>query len=170
MSAIAMMSPTCTVSLRANVRSGAPRAAMGMHRVAPKAVRAAVRMAATPKLAVRTQFGGCGTRATFNARTVVPVARKSVVTRAEGAAAAASPDAPKGNTLVLGALFAGWYAFNIYFNIYNKQILTVFPYPYTNTNFQFLSGMVICAIGWATGLIARPKTNAKQLMAILPLA
>jgi len=162
-----MMAPTRMVSIRSSA-TAKPRAASTVCRVAPKAacVRAPVRM-------MPTQFGVNPTHALFNSATRISTgstARKVVVTKA--AEGAITPSAPKKeNMLVLGALFAGWYAFNIYFNIYNKQILTVFPYPWTNTNFQFLGGTVIALLGWATGLITRPTTlTGKQLLAIVPLA
>jgi len=162
-----MMAPTRVVSIRSSA-TVKPRAASTVCRVAPKTacVRAPVRM-------MPTQFGVNPTHALFNSATRISTgsaARKVVVTKAaEGAVAPSAPK--KENMLVLGALFAGWYAFNIYFNIYNKQILTVFPYPWTNTNFQFLGGTVIALIGWATGMITRPTTlTTKQLLAIVPLA
>ncbi len=37
---------------------------------------------------------------------------------------------------MLGALFASWYAANIAFNLYNKQVLKVFAYPITVTQVQ----------------------------------
>jgi solute carrier family 35, member E1 len=44
-------------------------------------------------------------------------------------------------TLQLGSLFALWYLFNIYFNIYNKQVRIIFPcyhlYCFCNINLLF---------------------------------
>ncbi|ERN02362.1 phosphoenolpyruvate/phosphate translocator 1, chloroplastic [Amborella trichopoda] len=73
-------------------------------------------------------------------------------------------------TLQLGALFGLWYLFNIYFNIYNKQVLKVFPFPITITTLQFAVGTVLVLIMWSTGLYKKPKINSSQLIAILPLA
>uniref|UniRef100_A0A0E0LZG7 Sugar phosphate transporter domain-containing protein n=1 Tax=Oryza punctata TaxID=4537 RepID=A0A0E0LZG7_ORYPU len=73
-------------------------------------------------------------------------------------------------TLQLGALFGLWYLFNIYFNIYNKQVLKVFPYPINITNVQFAVGTVIALFMWITGILKRPKISGAQLAAILPLA
>jgi solute carrier family 35 protein E1 len=73
-------------------------------------------------------------------------------------------------TLQLGALFGLWYMFNICFNIYNKQVLKVFPYPITITSLQFAVGGVIALATWATGLHKRPVINKAQLQLILPLA
>ncbi|XP_020272467.1 phosphoenolpyruvate/phosphate translocator 1, chloroplastic-like [Asparagus officinalis] len=73
-------------------------------------------------------------------------------------------------TLQLGGLFGLWYLFNIYFNIYNKQVLKVFPYPMTMTTAQFAVGTVFVLLMWTTNLHKRPKISSSQLMAILPLA
>ncbi|WRX19407.1 Sugar phosphate transporter domain - like 9 [Theobroma cacao] len=73
-------------------------------------------------------------------------------------------------TLELGLLFGLWYLFNIYFNIYNKQVLKVFHYPVTVTVIQFAVGTVLVALMWTFNLYKRPKITGVQLAAILPLA
>ncbi|OVA20741.1 Drug/metabolite transporter [Macleaya cordata] len=73
-------------------------------------------------------------------------------------------------TLQLGSLFGLWYLFNIYFNIYNKQTLKVFPYPVTITTFQFVVGTVLVTLMWTFNLHKKPKITTSQLVAILPLA
>ncbi|KAF3784962.1 Phosphoenolpyruvate/phosphate translocator 2 [Nymphaea thermarum] len=73
-------------------------------------------------------------------------------------------------TLLLGSLFGLWYLFNIYFNIYNKQVLKVYHFPITITNLQFAVGSVIVLFMWTTGLYKKPKISGSQLLAILPLA
>ncbi|KAF5933171.1 hypothetical protein HYC85_029342 [Camellia sinensis] len=74
------------------------------------------------------------------------------------------------STLQLGALFGLWYLFNIYFNIYNKQVLKVFPYPITITTAQFAVGTILVLFMWTSNLYRRPKISGAQLVAILPLA
>ncbi|KAL7161672.1 hypothetical protein ACSBR2_042194 [Camellia fascicularis] len=74
------------------------------------------------------------------------------------------------STLQLGALFGFWYLFNIYFNIYNKQVLKVFPYPITITTVQFAVGTILVLFMWTSNLYRRPKISGAQLVAILPLA
>ncbi|KAK9995759.1 hypothetical protein SO802_020445 [Lithocarpus litseifolius] len=73
-------------------------------------------------------------------------------------------------TLELGALFGLWYLFNIYFNIYNKQVLKVYPYPVTVTVIQFAVGTVIVSLMWGLNLYKKPKVSGSQLAVILPLA
>ncbi|KAF1002186.1 hypothetical protein AG4045_023442 [Apium graveolens] len=74
------------------------------------------------------------------------------------------------DTLVLGLLFGLWNIFNIYFNIYNKQVLKVFPYPVTITAAQFAVGTVLVILMWTSNLYKRPKISGAQLIAILPMA
>ncbi|KAF6157416.1 hypothetical protein GIB67_004354 [Kingdonia uniflora] len=73
-------------------------------------------------------------------------------------------------TLQLGSLFGLWYLFNIYFNLYNKQVLKVFPFPVTITTFQFAIGTTLVLFMWTFNLHKRPKITSAQLVAILPLA
>ncbi|GAV58374.1 EamA domain-containing protein/TPT domain-containing protein, partial [Cephalotus follicularis] len=73
-------------------------------------------------------------------------------------------------TLELGALFGFWYLFNIYFNIYNKQVLKVFPYPMTITAVQFAVGSALVIFMWTFNLYKKPKISGSQLAAIVPLA
>ena len=64
-----------------------------------------------------------------------------------------------GKTLQLGLYFAGWYAFNIYFNIYNKQVLGAFPFPWTCTLVQFAGGIVIASVMWLSTLKKAPNVS-----------
>jgi solute carrier family 35 protein E1 len=73
-------------------------------------------------------------------------------------------------TLELGLLFGLWYLFNIYFNIYNKQVLKVFHYSLTVSAAQFAVGSVIVILMWALNLYKRPKITGAQLAVIFPLA
>eukprot|EP00249_Psilotum_nudum_P010544 c22604_g1_i1 orf=250-1566(-) len=73
-------------------------------------------------------------------------------------------------TLQLGSLFGLWYLFNIYFNIYNKQVLKVFQFPITVTLFQFAIGSVIVLLMWTSRIYKMPYLTKSQLLAILPLA
>ncbi|XP_057983896.1 phosphoenolpyruvate/phosphate translocator 2, chloroplastic-like [Malania oleifera] len=73
-------------------------------------------------------------------------------------------------TLQLGSMFAVWYLLNIYFNIFNKQVLKVYPFPATVTAFQFGCGTLIISLMWAFNLHERPKISGPQLATILLLA
>ncbi|XVF60262.1 hypothetical protein PTKIN_Ptkin08bG0030900 [Pterospermum kingtungense] len=73
-------------------------------------------------------------------------------------------------TLQLGAMIAIWYLLNIYFNIFNKQVLKVYTFPATVTAFQVGCGTLMILIMWASKLYHRPKLTRSQLAAIIPLA
>lgn len=73
-------------------------------------------------------------------------------------------------TLQLGSLFGLWYLFNIYFNIYNKQVLKACHFPVTVTVVQFAVGTVLVTFMWALNLYKRPKITGAMLAAIFPLA
>ncbi|XP_073273943.1 triose phosphate/phosphate translocator, non-green plastid, chloroplastic-like [Primulina huaijiensis] len=89
---------------------------------------------------------------------------------AESGEAAERTKSKSEDILVLGILFGFWYLFNIYFNIYNKQVLKVYPYPVTVSLFQFAVGTVIVILMWTLNIYKRPKISGAQLAAILPLA
>ena len=61
------------------------------------------------------------------------------------------------NVVKLVLVFTAWYGFNIYFNIYNKQLLKMFPFPISCTAFQFLGGSCLAATMWLLRLHAFPQ-------------
>ncbi|KAJ1282392.1 hypothetical protein BS78_03G048400 [Paspalum vaginatum] len=96
----------------------------------------------------------------------VPAGEASVeVRREEGGGGIAA-------TVQLGAMIVAWYLLNIYFNIYNKQVLGALPLPlpYTITAFQLAFGSLIIFLMWATRLHPAPRLSAAQLGMIAPLA
>ncbi|XP_052176978.1 triose phosphate/phosphate translocator, non-green plastid, chloroplastic-like [Diospyros lotus] len=107
-----------------------------------------------PPVAAEGESGGVEVRATSVPESAGESAKSSGLTR----------------TLELGSLFGLWYLFNIYFNIYNKQVLKVFPYPVTVSLVQFAVGTVLVILMWTSNLYKRPKISGAQLAAILPLA
>ncbi|KZV23923.1 phosphoenolpyruvate/phosphate translocator 2, chloroplastic-like [Dorcoceras hygrometricum] len=88
---------------------------------------------------------------------------------AEGVSEGASADGKLQN-LQLGCMFAIWYLLNIYFNIFNKQVLKVYPFPATVTAFQFGCGTVLIFLMWALKLNPTPKLSWSQLGPIFLLA
>ncbi|KAK9684749.1 hypothetical protein RND81_10G229100 [Saponaria officinalis] len=102
----------------------------------------------------------------------VAVVRAAAVPESGGAGA--GDEVPKtaviGKTLELGLLFGAWYLFNIYFNIYNKQVLKAFHFPMTVTLVQFAVGSVFVIFMWMFNLYKKPNVSGAQLLAILPLA
>ncbi|XAR51881.1 hypothetical protein NMG60_11006665 [Bertholletia excelsa] len=73
-------------------------------------------------------------------------------------------------TLQLGSMFAIWYFLNISYNICNKQVLKVFPFPATVTAFQFGCGTMLVLWMWAFNLYPKPKITKSQIATILTLA
>ncbi|XP_010485402.1 PREDICTED: phosphoenolpyruvate/phosphate translocator 2, chloroplastic-like isoform X2 [Camelina sativa] len=72
--------------------------------------------------------------------------------------------------LKLGGMFGVWYLLNIYYNIFNKQVLRVYPYPATVTAFQLGCGTLMIAIMWLLKLHPHPKFAPSQFTAIVKLA
>lgn len=65
--------------------------------------------------------------------------------------------------LQLGGMFCLWYLLNIYFNIYNKQVLRVYPFPSTITAFQFGCGSLLVLLMWGFNLHPKPKITPSQV-------
>jgi solute carrier family 35 protein E1 len=74
------------------------------------------------------------------------------------------------DTLKLGLLFGAWYTANIYFNIYNKHLLKVFPYPLTCTAIHFMVGSTIALLMWILRLHKKPQVEMSALKSVTPLA
>ncbi|XP_074292752.1 phosphoenolpyruvate/phosphate translocator 2, chloroplastic-like [Silene latifolia] len=98
----------------------------------------------------------------------------SIPENADGEAGADAEAEAKASQLVqrlqLGGMLFLWYLLNVYFNIFNKQVLKVFPYPSTITAFQFGCGSILVLLMWSLNLHPRPKITRSQFGAILPLA
>ncbi|KAJ0962758.1 hypothetical protein J5N97_027880 [Dioscorea zingiberensis] len=92
------------------------------------------------------------------------------ISASEGIGDSNAPSGQLLRNLQLGLLFGLWYLFNIYFNIYDKQVLKVCPFPTTLTTVQLAVGTVFVLLMWTTNLHKRPKISLSQLVPILPLA
>jgi len=99
-----------------------------------------------------------------------PTAAASAATAAAAVTSERSPVPVK--TLILGVLFAGWYACNIVFNICNKQVLGAYPFPLTSTLWQFAAGVAFMASLQITGIhrLNKDSLTMESLKAIAPLA
>ena len=99
-----------------------------------------------------------------------PTAAASAATAAAAVTSERSPVPVK--TLILGVLFAGWYACNIVFNICNKQVLGAYPFPLTSTLWQFAAGVAFMALLQITGIhrLNKDSLTMESLKAIAPLA
>ncbi|KAF8663094.1 hypothetical protein HU200_055689 [Digitaria exilis] len=144
--------------------------------------RGAVLAGAGPQFPLLRVRGGCGLRplplllsgSGKNGKVVAAAAVASVPADDASGAGRGEGDEAGGiaATVELGAMIVTWYLLNIYFNIYNKQVLGALPLPlpYTITAFQLAFGSLLIFLMWATKLHPVPKLSAAQLGKILPLA
>lgn len=79
-------------------------------------------------------------------------------------------DTGVGAALILMTLFGTWYWANTVFNVYNKQVLKVFPYPLTCTVAQFIVAGCFMAALWLLRLKRPPRVNRFLLRFAMPLA
>jgi len=126
-----------------------------------------------PHVVAHADVRPCGiAHALSDHRAVVARAASSSGATEDAGSSSSAPAAAGGfgKTAALGAMFGLWYFFNIFFNIYNKQVLKVFRFPVSCTELQFVVGSCLALFVWATGIHKRPKLTRSQLMTILPLA
>lgn len=69
-------------------------------------------------------------------------------------------------TLVTGGLFLLWYAFNIVFNLMNKQVLNAWSKPLALSTVQLGIGSLMAVFGWIVRPSSRPKVSKKLLKAL----
>ncbi len=67
-------------------------------------------------------------------------------------------------------LFLLWYAGNITFNIYNKQLLRSFAHPVAVSTLYMGVGGLLGWLSWRVGAVAQPAFTRAQLVACIPLA
>ncbi|THU61612.1 hypothetical protein C4D60_Mb07t25160 [Musa balbisiana] len=75
-----------------------------------------------------------------------------------------------GQKLKIGIYFATWWALNVVFNIYNKKVLNVFPYPWLTSTLSLATGSLIMLVCWATGIAEAPETDFEFWKALAPVA
>ncbi|KAA8520036.1 hypothetical protein F0562_014290 [Nyssa sinensis] len=72
--------------------------------------------------------------------------------------------------LKISIYFATWWALNVVFNIYNKKVLNVFPYPWLTSTLSLAAGSLIMLISWATRIAEAPKTDLEFWKILFPVA
>ncbi|GAB4830923.1 glycerol-3-phosphate O-acyltransferase 2 [Ancistrocladus abbreviatus] len=70
----------------------------------------------------------------------------------------------------IGIYFATWWALNVVFNIYNKKVLNVFPYPWLTSTLSLAAGSLMMLISWATQIADAPETDMEFWKTLLPVA
>ncbi|KAJ0970939.1 hypothetical protein J5N97_018898 [Dioscorea zingiberensis] len=71
------------------------------------------------------------------------------------------------NNLQLALVFGLWYFQNVVFNIYNKKVLILFPFPWLLASFQLLVGSLWMSFLWFSGLQPFPRVSKRFLTALL---
>lgn len=94
--------------------------------------------------------------------------------RAMSAAAAGKESAAKEQSFFeknIVAVYIGlWFLFNIFYNVYNKQALNAYPYPWACALWQMIFGWFIFVPLWLIGARKAPKLTVEQALRISPSA
>ncbi|XP_039029615.1 glucose-6-phosphate/phosphate translocator 1, chloroplastic-like isoform X2 [Hibiscus syriacus] len=70
----------------------------------------------------------------------------------------------------IGIYFATWWALNVVFNIYNKKVLNVYPFPWLTSTLSLACGSLMMLVSWATRIAETPKIDIEFLKALFPVA
>lgn len=70
----------------------------------------------------------------------------------------------------IGIYFAIWWSLNVVFNIYNKKVLNVFPYPWLTSLLSLAAGSLIMLSSWTTRIVKPPKTDPDFWKALAPVS
>ncbi|KAG6546949.1 hypothetical protein Mapa_011565 [Marchantia paleacea] len=72
--------------------------------------------------------------------------------------------------LKIGIYFVTWWTLNVVFNIYNKKVLNVFPFPWLTSTLSLAAGVAIMVVSWITGLAEKPDVDLDFWKALAPVA
>jgi solute carrier family 35 protein E1 len=70
----------------------------------------------------------------------------------------------------IGIYFATWWALNVVFNIYNKKVLNVFPFPWLTSTLSLLAGSTIMLLSWALRIVPAPDVDVDFWKGLAPVA
>lgn len=115
-----------------------------------------------------------------------PAVRRASVYRicAQAADASASDAYPEGTSKVgdvevpkpsmgrvkIGIYFATWWALNVVFNIYNKKVLNVFPFPWLTSTLSLFAGSAIMLLSWALRIVPAPDVDIDFWKGLAPVS
>ncbi|KAL8144290.1 hypothetical protein V2J09_017322 [Rumex salicifolius] len=74
------------------------------------------------------------------------------------------------NKVKIGIYFATWWALNVVFNIYNKKVLNVFPYPWLTSTLSLATGSLMMLVSWAIKIAQSPTTDFEFWKTLFPVA
>lgn len=66
--------------------------------------------------------------------------------------------------------FAVWWSLNAVFNIYNKKVLNVFPFPWLTSVLSLAMGSAIMLVLWGLRLVEPPDVDREFWQALAPVA
>lgn len=66
--------------------------------------------------------------------------------------------------------FTTWWALNVVFNIYNKMVLNVFPFPWLTATLALAAGSIIMLCSWCMNFVKPPKVDSEFWLALLPVS
>jgi hypothetical protein len=69
----------------------------------------------------------------------------------------------------IGIYFATWWALNVVFNIYNKKVLNVFPFPWLTSTLSLLAGSTIMLLSWALRIVPAPDVDVDFWKGLAPV-
>ncbi|GMI79425.1 ARABIDOPSIS GLUCOSE 6-PHOSPHATE/PHOSPHATE TRANSLOCATOR 1 [Hibiscus trionum] len=70
----------------------------------------------------------------------------------------------------IGIYFATWWALNVVFNIYNKKVLNVYPFPWLTSTLSLACGSLMMLVSWATRIAEPPKIDIEFWKVLFPVA
>ena len=71
--------------------------------------------------------------------------------------------------LKIGIYFAIWWSLNVVFNIYNKKVLNVYPFPWLTSTLSLAAGSAIMLVLWALKIVEAPKVDCDFLKDLVPV-
>lgn len=69
----------------------------------------------------------------------------------------------------IGTYFAVWWGLNVVFNIYNKKVLNVYPYPWLTSTLSLAAGSAIMLASWALKIVDPPEVDAEFWKGLAPV-
>ena len=61
--------------------------------------------------------------------------------------------------LKIAVYFAVWWSLNVVFNIYNKKVLNVYPFPWLTSTLSLAAGSAIMLVSWAFKIVKPPEVD-----------
>ncbi|KAL4377245.1 hypothetical protein GQ457_02G037340 [Hibiscus cannabinus] len=89
---------------------------------------------------------------------------------ADKSPAAAEAKSETAQRVKIGIYFATWWALNVVFNIYNKKVLNVYPFPWLTSTLSLACGSLMMLVSWATRIAEPSKIDLEFWKVLFPVA